>query len=341
MTIDKRLLTAAKIAVSLAVLFFLFTKVDFKTLEHNLAETDPVLVSLAIAIGVVPIYLSSVRLKMVLKTQGVEIHLWPSIYLTFVGLFFSIFLLGSTGGDVAKLYYIMKYVPGRGVKLFFSVMMDRLIGIFVLLGFAVGAVFLERRFFLSDLRIRTVSLMLIGSFILGAGGLLAGMFLPTGRLAGWLKRLGLNEKIVSRVESLSDGFHQLRKQSRLTLFIFIVSGVIHFLGFVSAYLIARSLGMRITLAQVSIIVAVVAIVISLPISIGGHGVREGIFILLFGAFDLLSGGAGGRPGYETAISFSILFFVLQLFWALAGGIIYLFDKPDSRFKRSAEPAPTA
>jgi hypothetical protein len=42
-------------------------------------------------------------------------------------------------------------------------------------------------------------------------------------------------------------------------------------------------------------------IVSLPISIGGHGVREGIFVLMFAAFGIISvdrqSGAGQSPQY--------------------------------------------
>ncbi len=327
---NKTFLTIVKITISLAILVFLIRKVDFNTLKHQFAVADKLLIFLALAIALAPVILSAARLRMVLKTQGIEINVWPAISLTFVGGFFSIFLLGSTGGDAAKFYYMLKRVPGRKIILLFSVLMDRLIGIFVLVGFSVAAIYFERQFFLNDLRIRAISLALIASFIAGAASLGAGMFLPVQRLTGWMSRLRIKDQIISQVAALSDGFHQLRKNSRITLLIFAMTVLIHASTILSGYFLAMSLQLHISITQVAIILAVVLIVVSIPISIGGHGIREGMFILLFSAFGLTSGTTAGAAGYETALSYSIMFFALQCVWCLVGGIIYLMDTPDNR-----------
>ena len=52
----------------------------------------------------------------------------------------------------------------------------------------------------------------------------------------------------------------------------------------AGYSIALGIGLHVTYMQLLVIMTVAICVISLPISIGGHGVREGIFVLMFAAF---------------------------------------------------------
>ena len=60
---------------------------------------------------------------------------------------------------------------------------------------------------------------------------------------------------------------------------------------------------------------IVATVTALPISIGGAGLREGLFIQILGAL------------YATPESIATLVslsgFMMQVFWSLVGGVIYL------------------
>ena len=61
---------------------------------------------------------------------------WP-YGLIMIGLFFSLFIPGGTGGDIVKGYYLLKEAPvGRKTSAALSIVMDRLLG---LLGIAILA----------------------------------------------------------------------------------------------------------------------------------------------------------------------------------------------------------
>jgi hypothetical protein len=65
-------------------------------------------------------------------------------------------------------------------------------------------------------------------------------------------------------------------------------------------------------------------IVSLPISIGGHGVREGIFVLMFACIRHSSASTGrAARGQEPAILFSLLFFIIPVVWSLVGAVVYL------------------
>ena len=80
--------------------------------------------------------LAGVRWMILLRVQGIRIS-WGRLYgLLMVGLFFSLFIPGGTGGDLVKGYYLLKEAPvGRRTSAALSVVMDRLLG---LLGIAVA-----------------------------------------------------------------------------------------------------------------------------------------------------------------------------------------------------------
>ena len=79
--------------------------------------------------------LAGVRWQILLRVQGIRISWWRLYGLLMVGLFFSLFIPGGTGGDLVKGYYLLKEAPiGRRTSAALSVVMDRLLG---LLGVAV------------------------------------------------------------------------------------------------------------------------------------------------------------------------------------------------------------
>ena len=53
----------------------------------------------------IDILFMSIRVSLLFHAQRLSLSLWNAIQLTLVGFFFSTFLPGAAGGDLAKLYY--------------------------------------------------------------------------------------------------------------------------------------------------------------------------------------------------------------------------------------------
>ena len=75
---------------------------------------------------------------MLLAVHDVRLRFWRVFELNMIGQFFSAFLLGTTGGDVIKIFYVARAVPDRKAAVGFTVVVDRVIGMIALL--LVGAV---------------------------------------------------------------------------------------------------------------------------------------------------------------------------------------------------------
>jgi uncharacterized membrane protein YbhN (UPF0104 family) len=67
-------------------------------------------------------------------------------------------------------------------------------------------------------------------------------------------------------------------------------------------------------------IAMVNMLVALPISVGGIGVRESLFVAYLGLL-------GVDPSHATA--FSLTCFVMNLFWSLAGGPFYFLYRHET------------
>jgi uncharacterized membrane protein YbhN (UPF0104 family) len=78
---------------------------------------------------------------------------------------------------------------------------------------------------------------------------------------------------------------------------------------------AKAFAAGLNLLSIYCVMPIVATVTALPISIGGAGLREGLFIQILGAL------------YSTPESIATLVslsgFMMQVFWSLVGGAVYL------------------
>jgi glycosyltransferase 2 family protein len=93
----------------------------------------------------VDILLMSVRLSLLFQAQRLSLGLWNAIQLTLIGFFFSTFLPGAAGGDLARLYYTTRENEGRRTEVATVLFFDRIIGLLsmVLIPFFFGSFFVK------------------------------------------------------------------------------------------------------------------------------------------------------------------------------------------------------
>ena len=87
------------------------------------------------------------------------------------------------------------------------------------------------------------------------------------------------------------------------------------------FLNARALALDVPLAAVAVFVPLVSLAGMVPVSVNGLGVREALYILLFGRI--------GVPA-ETAVSLALLYLAVTFLASLPGGLAYLMQPARAR-----------
>ncbi len=86
---------------------------------------------------------------------------------------------------------------------------------------------------------------------------------------------------------------------------------------IAVYAAARSLGIDLPLVLIVSVTAAVLLVLMIPISLGGWGIREASFITLLVPFGVNS---------QNALLIGILFGLMNLVSSLPGGLSFLADR---------------
>jgi uncharacterized membrane protein YbhN (UPF0104 family) len=141
--------------------------------------------------------------------------------------------------------------------------------------------------------------------------------------AGWPLRvartLGLNRlpRLERLAVSCTESVEAYRRSGRLgeLLLLSIAAQVI---VVVAVYLIGRSLGMAVSFWYFFLIVPLVGLVESVPVSIYGIGLRDVSYVYLLGL--------AGVPRPQS-LSLSVLYVVLTVFYALFGGLVFALRGP--------------
>lgn len=262
------------------------------------------------ALFVIPIVIDVFRWQILLRVQGIAVTFWRALQLTWIGLFASAFLPGITGGDVVKAVLVARNTHARRTAAVLSVFLDRAVGLVALAVFA--AIILL--FHLSEPDFLQAALAIYG-FI--AVGLICGVayFAPVVRnsaVVQWaLKKLPFQQ--VRR--EVDEAFHIYRDHPWAVFATFALSLGAHFCWCIMAWGFGTSLG--ITAAawyHYFIYVPVIMIISALPISVGGWGVGESVYVHFFEPI-------GVAP--TAAVTLSILGRLVALSWNIPGGLFVL------------------
>lgn len=236
------------------------------------------------------------------KIVAVELNLKSASAIVLVGHFFSQLLPTSFGGDAMRGWMLWR----RGASASHSVMsvlFDRIVGMSALLLLVLaGLPFLA-------VRLQTITPLLLAGLIM-LGGLVGIVMLSnTHRFPQRLKRL----KHWTHVETVADSMRMLLREPLRLSAALALSLAIHVSALYTTAILSHALGANLSMLEALLIVPTVLVVSSLPVSIGGWGVREAG---LAGGFTLL-----GLPP-SVAVAASVLFGVVNIVGGVIGGIVY-------------------
>jgi uncharacterized protein (TIRG00374 family) len=319
-----------RIAITVAILGYLGNKIDWSELAQRLLQSNLKLLLVACLLIGATYLIASLRWWLLLRVQEIVLPLKTAIAVTLIGQFFNAYLLGSVGGDAVKAMYLWRLAPNQKTHAALAIVMDRAVGLFVLLCFALATLPWHFQELMADARTRVVAYGLTGAFVAMLVVAAALTLIPFDRVPASVRRLWMKLPGRHILELLVGGFRRHRRHTELTLWAILCSILIYLIVFLAGWYLGTAIGIRMTYLQGLMILSVVICVISLPISIGGHGVREGAFVLLFALFGIVSIDRESGAGYETAVLYSLLFFSLSLVWSLVGGIVYLLYRSDGR-----------
>lgn len=264
-------------------------------------------------------FLSGVRWQLLLRVQGVVLG-WGRVFmLLLIGVFFNFIIPGGTGGDVVKIFYLLKETPGQRSRALLSVLVDRLIGLFALIAMAGVLIAAQWHWLLSS----PAAVKYIWTALAVLGAILAGLgvsFLLTG--FGLIHKLPARLPGRDKLAELALAYNLYGRAWKPTVASFVLSVIAHLAYFAVFYCAAASFSAtsRVpTFGELCAIMPIVNTITSLPISVGGLGVREGLFQIFLG--DLCG------VGTAVAALMSTTGFALSLVWGLFGGLLYLFYRP--------------
>ena len=297
-----------RLFVSVALIAFVLSRAELAVVGETIVTADPFFILLAFLSFFVSNACSVARWQIMLAAHGTKPG-FGYLYSSFmIGVFFNQILPTTVGGDVARYHYTSGV--GRG-KAFSAVFMDRVFGVVSLAMFAFAGLVFTRRFsVVPDRIIEPVALLLA----LGVVAITVIFLLPQAQFER-IRRLYrlLPAKLANFVDKTFSAFAAYRGRRDVVFAALGLSLLLQCVVVTHFFLISQALDLEVPFYAYVYIVPVAVIIMMLPISINGIGVRESVFALLLGAHG---------AGTSETLAFSWISYGLILVHGLVGGIVF-------------------
>lgn len=312
-----------RVGISIALLIFLFTHIDSKSLLEIIKRADKPLLFLGFFIAFFTYLFCLFRWEMLLKAVGIRLPLKRVIISFAGGTFFSLFLPSTIGGDFMRTLDLAAHTK-RPKDIIATVLLDRLSGYvgLVLLSSAallIGWKFIQSKSILFSLAIITgilvaVLLLLFNNFLYSRISTI--LHSPN---AGRIRKL---------IKNLHEEIYIFRNHKKVIVNNLILSVLIQILSPLVSFVIALALGIKIDIIYFFIFLPIIGAITLLPISIGGLGLRDATTIFFF---------AKAGVSKDLAFAMSLISFFFLLVYGAIGGLIYVLTVHHRRIQHNQPP----
>ncbi|MBI4707283.1 MAG: flippase-like domain-containing protein [Candidatus Omnitrophica bacterium] len=299
-----------RIGISIALLVFLFRQVDRKSLFEIIKNADKPMLLLSFFVYFLTYVLCLLRWEMLLKAVKIHLPLRRVIISYAGGVFFSLFLPSTIGGDVMRSIDLAAHTK-KTKEVLATVFLDRLSGYVGLALLALISVIIGWKH-VSSTHSVLLAVFVIVSVLVVILLILFNRFFYA-RINNLLHSPNAG-KIRDLLKNVHQEIHYFRNKEKTIAGNLIFSLLIQIVAPLSFYTIALSLGVKINVIYFLIFLPIIGAITMLPISIGGLGLRDATTIFFFTKVGMSK---------DLAFAMSLLNFSFILFIGAVGGIIYV------------------
>ncbi len=309
MSKKKIILTLLKAAVSITIILLLLSNNGLQSVIKEFKSIHFGWFTAGLIIMLTSCILGSLQWHLILKAFEINIKVFNTIKYYFTGLFFNNFLLGFVGGDLFRIYDIAK-TGEKKTKALSTIFIDRFIGFITMMIMA-----LLLGISMQSLNSNNQIMMIIGVFsLLIAFVIFFFYYKPFAKKFESLGEAVLPKSLHGHLHYIYNLINQFKNQKSVFWKIFLISFIVQGLRISVHYFACLSLGERINPLYFFVFIPIVTLIMMIPFSIGGIGLRESSAYILFGYVGLSK---------ATAISMELIAFFLLIISSLPGGLVFV------------------
>jgi uncharacterized protein (TIRG00374 family) len=307
--LNSRVGAALRYGLTILLMVYLWLQTDWGQFDGTQTVDWRYLVAGVLLAGVA-YPLQAWRWQLLLAVQGILKSTTWVHRVFWISQFFNSFLPGGIAGDTVRFGYLWKSDPTKKMAVVATLLVDRFLGLLCLCALAALAFFLylqrhgEQRELLAIWQVSLVAVLLIT---------VAGWSLTRTRF--WepylIKRWGEARTKMLRDVAIAFGGHR-----GLMIVCVLLSLGTWLADFAALWLLAKSVGLTVSPLVITVAATAAYLVAALPISVGGHGLRESTLLVVMGWMGFSS---STEPGL---LLLATLFLVTSIGWSAVGGLVY-------------------
>lgn len=300
------LILATKIALSIGLVLYAFSKVDVSSAMGHLRSISAYAIVVVLVLLSVQMLIAALRLRELLTLLGARCNVIGAVDVVMIGAFFGQTMISFIGGDVMRIWRIVRSSTSVSIATK-SILFDRASGFVSLVVLTLlGLPFLLQLINQPELKI---------SLLIAMAGFVTGFlfFLSLQHLPDVLKK----RRIFKMIADFSREAAGLSKNKKGLIALLGLSLLIHIMNVVILYVIALSLSIEITFLNAFVLLPPVLFLSALPISVAGWGVREGAMVVALNMVNV--------PAHQS-LALSICFGLCTLAISLPGGALWFYTR---------------
>jgi uncharacterized protein (TIRG00374 family) len=297
----------ARAVVSVAILAIIASRIDLDLVWEISRAADLAWIVLAFALALGGRIFAAIRWYLLLYGSNPGARFGRIVRLVFVSSLFGMFLPGMLGVDVIRVYGLSKSTSDLALA-FTSVMVERLLATAVLVVLVLVSLF----FVPPGLPDGLMHVAQVGLFLIVVGSL-AIMQSATRAVGDHILDALRLAPIKIRLHKIYKALDYYKTKPMIMAWSVVAAVVAVAFRIVPAVVIAIALGLEIPLVHFAIFLPLIHFATQVPISIGGLGVRETAFVILFGLVGVSN---------EEAFTLSLIVYLVTVCSALPGAWFY-------------------
>lgn len=251
--------------------------------------------------------LGALQWGILLRFHGIKPGLYGTISRYFMGLFFNYILPGFVGGDIIRVYQASR-ISGQTTQAFSSTLADRVTGLFVLVLFSLVAfMFMPKGSFG---KVFPVALIM---FLMLAGFIILFRVRPAGKFIGLTFGRFIPSSVREKLTLVYNEMNELTRSPSTLAAVFGTSIIIQFTRIMVHFLCGKAVGVEPGFICFALFVPLMEITASIPISVGGVGIRETMGVALFSTVGVV------KP---EVIAYTLLATFVGFLGSVPGGIAF-------------------
>jgi uncharacterized membrane protein YbhN (UPF0104 family) len=301
-----KLIFGLKLALSILLVVYLLREIDPRQVWEQTVQVDGVWLLAGFVLTLAQIVLCTARWRAVMAALGSALPWRSAFRLVYISIFFSQLLPGGVGGDAVRMWMTRK--AGVGLRQTVNgVLLERAATLLMLLLLAAACLSLLAE------HVPEPGLLVIFPLLALGGGAGIALLMVFDRLPpawrGW--------RVTRGITLLAEDARLLFLRPRAAILPLALASLGHLNLTLTLYALGRGLGIQAGLADYLALIPPVILVMTLPISINGWGVRETAMVTALGF--------AGVPA-SSAFALSFLYGVLDIAASLPGGAIWLLSQ---------------